>query len=169
VLAQAGAPVCAQSMSLTPVLLGSSFRIRDSLENGISLFMAEVRRVKQVVDQAAAANARGRTLVFLLDEILHGTNTLDRRHGVAAILDCLHLAGAIGAVTSHDVALASEEALIDVVVPVHFAEHFVSIPDGGTRMAFDYKLKEGAATTSNALKLLEIAGLPVKTRRAERS
>jgi hypothetical protein len=158
-LAQAGAPVCALGMRLSPAELATSMRVQDSLERGVSYFMAELRRLKQVVDAAERARAQGeRTLLFLLDEILHGTNTGERR--IAARQIILHLLGlgAAGAVSTHDLTLAEDPQLASASDLVHFTETFTRGADG-MAMRFDYRLRPGIATSTNALKLMEMLGL----------
>jgi DNA mismatch repair ATPase MutS len=157
VLAQAGGPVCAKSMSLTPVDIWTSIRIDDSLEAGVSLFMAELRRLKRIVD-AARDPGRPRPLLYLLDEILHGTNTAERRIAARRVLTYLLEAGAIGAVTSHDLTLAEDPSLETAAQRVHFTERFERT-DTGMSMSFDYTLRPGLATSANALKLLAMIGL----------
>lgn len=160
VLAQAGGPVCATTMHVPPVALATSMRVRDSLEQGVSYFMAELQRLKFVVDQAEAERDAGeRTLLFLLDEILHGTNSAERLVAARAILRYLLDQGAIGAVSSHDLALADTPDLATSSTLVHFSEQFSRGPDGPA-MSFDYRLKPGLAKTTNALKLMELIGLP---------
>jgi len=161
VLAQAGAPVCASAMRLPPLALATSMRVQDSLEYGVSYFMAEVRRLKTVVDAAQATIEAGeRTPLFLLDEILHGTNTSERQIAARYIIRYLIELGAIGVVSTHDLTLAASPDLQSLSQPVHFTEQFARGPEGPT-MRFDYKLRPGIATSSNALKLMEIVGLPV--------
>ncbi len=157
VLAQAGGPVCAQSMRLTPTDVWTSIRIDDSLEAGVSLFMAELRRLKRIVD-AARDPARPRPLLYLLDEILHGTNTAERRIAARRVLTYLLNAGAIGAVTTHDLTLADDEKLDGPAQRVHFTERFEQ-RNGAMTMTFDYRLRPGLATSANALKLLAMIGL----------
>jgi DNA mismatch repair ATPase MutS len=157
VLAQAGGPVCAASMRLTPVDIWTSIRIDDSLEAGVSLFMAELRRLKRIVD-AARDPARPRPLLYLLDEILHGTNTAERRVAARRVVTYLLDAGAIGAVTTHDLTLADDPTLERAAERVHFTERFVQ-ENGRTTMTFDYRLRPGLATSANALKLLALIGL----------
>jgi hypothetical protein len=160
VLAQAGGPACADAMRLAPVVLATSMRVQDSLEGGVSYFMAELQRLKAVVDAAERAREGGeRVLLFLLDEILHGTNTAERQ--VAARRIILHLLGlgATGAVSTHDLALAAAPELAERARMVHFTERFDRGADGLT-MQFDYKLRPGVATSTNALKLMEMLGLP---------
>lgn len=157
VLAQAGGPVCAESMRLPVVDIWTSIRIDDSLEAGVSLFMAELRRLKRIVD-AARDPTRERPLLYLLDEMLHGTNTAERRIAARRVLEYLIRAGAIGAVTTHDLTLAEDPSLDAAAQRVHFTEHFEK-RDGATTMTFDYRLRPGLATSANALKLLEMIGL----------
>jgi DNA mismatch repair ATPase MutS len=161
VLAQAGSPVCATSLRMPPVILETSMRIRDSLENGVSFYMAELRRLKQIVDQAEALTERAdRRLLYLLDEILQGTNSRERHLAVVRVISHLRACGAIGAVSTHDLELAAAP-LDHVCRPVHFRETLHD-RDDEKPMTFDYKLRPGVATTSNALKLLEIVGLVKK-------
>ena len=157
VLAQAGGPVCATSMRLTPVDVWTSIRIDDSLEAGVSLFMAELRRLKRIVD-AARDPGRPRALLYLLDEILHGTNTAERRIAARRVLTYLLNARAIGAVTTHDLTLADDPALDGPAQRVHFTERFEQ-RNGAMTMTFDYTLRPGLATSANALKLLAMIGL----------
>ena len=123
----------------------------------MSLFMAELRRLKRIVD-AARDRARARPLLYLLDEMLHGTNTAERRIAARRVLGYLINAGAIGAVTTHDLTLAEDPSLDAAAQRVHFTEQFER-HDGVTSMTFDYRLREGLATSANALRLLEMIGL----------
>ena len=157
VLAQAGAPVCARSLRLPPADLRTSIRVQDSLASGVSYFMAELNRLKSIVDAAAQPPA-GCTTIFLLDEILHGTNSAERRIAARRVLARLLELGAIGAVTSHDLDLVQGSELQGRAHAVHFREHFRTV-DGKSRMEFDYVLREGLAPSTNALRLLELAGL----------
>jgi energy-coupling factor transporter ATP-binding protein EcfA2 len=157
VLAQAGGPVCAAEMRVTVTDIWTSIRIDDSLEAGVSLFMAELRRLKRIVD-AAHDPARSRPLLYLLDEILHGTNTAERRIAARRVIRHLVHAGAIGAVTTHDLTLAEDPSLDAAARRVHFTERFEE-RDGVTSMTFDYRLRPGLATSANALKLLAMIGL----------
>jgi hypothetical protein len=167
-LAAAGAPVCASALSLPPLRVHTSMRVEDSLEAGISLFMAELLRIKSVVEAAEGARARGDRVLYLLDEILHGTNTAERRIAARAVLRHLLAAGAIGAVSTHDLTLADAPDLAAAAHPVHFREEVRagSVTPVDTREAaphtvltFDYVLRDGIATTRNALKLLDAVGL----------
>jgi ABC-type multidrug transport system fused ATPase/permease subunit len=158
VLAQAGGPVCARAMSLPTVQLATSIRVQDSLSEGISYFMAELLRLKSVVDDAKLAQAEGKLVLYLLDEILHGTNTGERQIAARRIIKHLVDLGAIGMVSTHDLALADAPELQDVMQLIHFRELFERTADG-PQMSFDYTLRPGVATSTNALKWLEIVGL----------
>ena len=156
VLAGAGGPVCAEEMALPVVDLHSSMRIRDSLEEGISYFMAELGRLKAVCDAASRANDR--PVLYLLDEVLQGTNTAERQIAARRILRHLLDQRAFGAVTTHDLTLADAEDLKERAVLVHFRES-LEAREGGPPIEFDYKLRPGLATSTNALRLMEIMGL----------
>lgn len=182
VLAQAGGPVCAARLRLPPLELRTSMRVEDSLERGVSLFMAELQQLKRVVDAAdamggagAGAEAHvddagpeandagpddgdGRVLLYLLDEVLHGTNSAERQVAIREVLSHLLRRRAIGAISTHDLNLADAEPLASAVVPVHFRE--TVHPEGHEPpMTFDYKLHDGIATSTNALKLVRLVGL----------
>jgi hypothetical protein len=153
VLAMAGAPVRAKQLTLTPLKLGVSIQIVDSLLSGESHFYAEIRRLS-TIDQLAAAE--GNTL-FLLDEILHGTNSSDRLAGARAVIHGLVAHGALGLVTTHDLALtAIADELGERAVNVHFED---SLVDG--RMLFDYAMRPGVVSRGNALALMRSLGLDV--------
>ena len=154
VLALAGAPVRARRMVLSPVALGATLRIQDSLQTGKSRFFAEITRLKQIVDLANGSIP----VLFLLDELLAGTNSHDRRLGAAGIVQGLVDKGAVGLVTTHDLALA--EVVSDLGVHarnVHFSDTF----EGG-QMRFDYRMRDGVVRTSNALALMRSIGLAVE-------
>ncbi|HXT15676.1 MAG TPA: hypothetical protein VN706_08605 [Gemmatimonadaceae bacterium] len=156
VLAQVGAPVCATTLRMSRVKLRTSIHIRDALEAGLSLFMAEVLRLKSIVD--AASSGDGPMLLYLADEMLHGTNTEERRLAVVAVVSHLLRAGAIGAIATHDTGLADEPALATHARPIYFVEQFRETPTG-PEMWFDYRLRPGLATSRNALKLIALVGL----------
>jgi len=163
VLAQAGAPACASSLRLTPVAVFTSMRVTDSLAAGVSFFMAELRRLKQLVD--AAHGSDGRTELYLLDELLQGTNTAERQVAARTVIGHLLAAGAIGMVTTHDLSLAAAPELASAARPVHFTETVSGAP-GAMTMTFDYRLRPGVATSVNALKLMELVGLGAPPRAA---
>ncbi|BAC91944.1 MutS family DNA mismatch repair protein [Gloeobacter violaceus] len=155
VLALAGAPVCARSLRLPPVTLKTSMRVQDSLASGLSFYMAELQRLKEVVDAARPAE---RPLLYLLDEILLGTNSAERQVAVRRVLSFLLGRGALGAISTHDLALADLPELAAAARTVHFREHFAA-GAAGPVMTFDYRMRPGVAPTTNALKLLELVGL----------
>lgn len=153
VLAQAGAPVCARRLRLSPLALGASVRVLDSLQTGTSRFYAEIQRLHQIMELTAGPV----TVLFLLDELLHGTNSHDRRIGAEAIVRGLVTRGAMGLVTTHDLALAHvAEALAPRAANVHFEDQF---QDG--HISFDYRLHPGVVEKSNALELMRSVGLEV--------
>ncbi len=159
VLANAGAPVCAKSMRIGRLVVATSMRVSDSLDEGTSRFYAELKKLKLVLDLARKAKAKDGegTVLFLLDEILHGTNTRERLIGARAILRELLAQGAMGAVSTHDLGLGDLEAeMPDRVKNVHFEEQV-----HGDIMTFDYKLRTGIVQSSNALRLMRIVGLDV--------
>lgn len=153
VMGNAGGPVRAKALRYSPVALAASIRVLDSLQEGASRFYAEIERLKQVVERA-----RGDIpCLFLLDEILHGTNSKDRRIGATAVLDTLLDLGSIGLVTTHDLALTQVADERRAVGNVHFQDELI---DG--RMVFDYQMKPGVVTRSNALALMRSVGLAVE-------
>jgi hypothetical protein len=158
VLAQAGGPVCAEALRMPPVELATSILVEDSLAGGISFFMAELLRIRSVVEAADRSRAEGRVLLYLLDEILRGTNSSERQVAVRRVLLHLLRSGAIGAISSHDLQVAEIPELQATGRPVHFRE--ILHPGEETAMTFDYKMRPGIATTTNALALMELVGLP---------
>ncbi|HEV3073062.1 MAG TPA: DNA mismatch repair protein MutS [Thermoanaerobaculia bacterium] len=158
VLAQAGGPACAASLRLPPVRLATSILVEDSLAGGVSFFLAELLRIKKVVAGAPEAEARGAVLLYLLDEVLRGTNSAERQIAVRRVLRHLLARGALGAVSTHDLDLAAGAGIAEAARPVHFRETLTPGPDG-PRMTFDYRLRPGPATSTNALELLRQVGL----------
>jgi len=157
VLAQAGAPVRARRLRMSPLAVGASICVLDSLQGGVSRFYAEIRRLKLLSDLASGAGSGHGPLLFLLDELLSGTNSHDRLEGTRFVVGALVRRGAIGLVTTHDLALtAIPEALDGMGRNCHFED---SIEDG--KLKFDYRLKPGVVRTSNALKLMQAVGLEV--------
>ena len=153
VLAQAGGPVRAQRLRLSPLAIGASIRILDSLQEGTSRFYAEITRLHQIMQKAGEAPS----VLFLIDEFLHGTNSHDRRIGAEAIVRGLVERRAIGFITTHDLALAHiADALGSRGANVHFEDH---LADG--RMSFDYKMRPGVVEKSNAIELMRSVGLEV--------
>ena len=159
VLAQAGAPVCAVRLRMSPLVLATDMRVHDSLVEGVSMFMSALYQLKQAVDAARRLSGRpDLTLIYLLDEVLRGTNSLERQVASRKVLGRLLDEGAIGAITSHDLDLVSTDRLAEACVVVHFRESIESGPRG-PRMTFDYKMHAGMATSTNALRLIKLAGL----------
>ncbi len=167
-LAQAGTIVCAHSFEMPPIILGTSFRIRDSLEEGVSYYMAELQRIKSVVDLALKARETQQIMLFLLDEILQGTNAAERHIAVKQVLAYLLEQGGLGCVSTHDLDLANVEELKNHSQVVHFKETYLETPSG-PRMQFDYRLYPGLAQTTNALKLLQLVGLTGTSRKSNPS
>lgn len=166
VMAQAGAPVCARELALSPLTLRTSIRIRDDLGGGVSHFYAEVRKLKHVV---TASQREGPPVFFLLDEVLHGTNSRERQIGARWVLRELLARGALGAISTHDLGLCQlAPAQMERVELVHFQEGVAgdgtadqAAGTGANRMIFDYRLRSGPVRSGNALKLMNQVGLPV--------
>jgi hypothetical protein len=166
VLAMAGAPVRAKSLRLTPLSVGTRIHSTDSLQEGRSTFYTEILHIRRVFDLANGSPASGATtddgvpgdrrpLLFLFDELLEGTNSKDRRIGAESLIRALLQRQAIGMVTTHDLALTEiTEALGSSIRNVHLEDQ---VADG--KMLFDYKLRDGVVTKSNALALMRIVGL----------
>jgi DNA mismatch repair ATPase MutS len=152
VLALAGAPVAARRLRLSPLVLGATLHVEDSLQAGHSRFYAEILRIRAIADAARGPMP----LLFLLDEILHGTNSHDRRIGAEGIVRALVGLGAIGLVTTHDLALTELPATLSSAVNMHFEDR---LEDG--RMIFDYRMRPGVVEHSNALELMRAIGLDV--------
>jgi len=160
VLAMAGAPVRAATLALTPLAVGATLHVHDSLQAGRSRFFAEISRIRSVADLAGPLPAQAPPgLLFLLDELFQGTNSHDRKIGAEALLLNLIDRGAIGLTTTHDLALT---AIADQsggrAVNVHFEDE---LKDG--ELIFDYTMRPGPVTHSNALALMKAVGLPVNT------
>ena len=140
-----------------PLELCTSMRVVDSLEQGVSTFLAEVLRLKQVVDVVRQA-ADERTVCYLLDEILQGTNSAERQIAVRQVVRFLLTRRAVGAISTHDLALADLPELSTRAGLVHFQETLVDAPHGPI-MSFGYQLQPGLATSTNALQLVAMLGL----------
>jgi hypothetical protein len=153
VLALAGAPVRAQRLRISPMALGASIRIQDSLQNGSSLFYAEIKRIRQLMGISEGLPP----LLFIIEEILHGTNSHDRLIGAEAILTKLVEKGAVGLVTTHDLSLTNvTNKLSPRAINVYFECH---VNNG--QMEFDYLLRQGIAGNSNAIELMRSLGIEV--------
>jgi hypothetical protein len=157
VLAQAGAPVRARRLRMSSLAVGASIRVTDSLQGGVSGFYAEILRLRQILDATARPGPEGAPVLFLIDEFLHGTNSHDRRIGAEALVRGLVERGAIGLITTHDLALAEiADTLGERVANVHFEDH---LEDG--RMVFDYAMRPGVVRKSNAIELMRSVGLEI--------
>jgi DNA mismatch repair ATPase MutS len=153
VMALAGAPVRASNLRITPLAVGATLRIQDSLQEGRSRFFAEITRIRHLADTAAGPAP----LLFLLDELFHGTNSHDRLVGATGVLRGLLDRGAIGLITTHDLALTGiADDLSPRAINVHFEDTF----EGG-EIRFDYRMKPGPVTRSNAIALMRAVGLDV--------
>jgi hypothetical protein len=151
-LALAGAPVRGMRLRLSPLVLGATLRVQDSLQTGRSRFYAEALRVRQLLDLAAGPVP----LLFLLDELFQGTNSQDRRVGAEVVLRRLLDRGAVGLVTTHDLALTALVELLPRSANFHFEDR---LADGA--LSFDYRLRQGVVPTSNGLALLRAVGIEV--------
>jgi hypothetical protein len=153
VLAMAGAPVRAQHLQLTPLQIGASILINDSLQEGSSRFYAEITRLRHICDLAEQRPP----VLFLLDELLQGTNSKDRLIGAEGVVRALLDSGAIGLISTHDLALTNiGEQRDNRLHNVHLQDE---IEDG--KMKFDFKLQDGVVTKSNGIELMRLIGLKV--------
>ncbi|MBI4719920.1 MAG: hypothetical protein HY770_01540 [Chitinivibrionia bacterium] len=152
-LALAGGPVCAESFALSVLRIRCSVRIQDDLEEGLSYFYAEVKRLKQILD--AAADRSAPPILFLIDEIYKGTNNRERLLGSTCYLKTLLECRGLGLVTTHDLELATLEAEAKGIRNFHFQEE---VADG--KLVFDYRLRPGPCPTTNALRIMALEGLP---------
>jgi DNA mismatch repair ATPase MutS len=151
VLAQCGGTVQARRLRMSRLALGASICVLDSLQGGVSRFYAEIQRLKLISDMTR----KPVPVLFLLDELLSGTNSHDRLTGTQFLVRALVAHGAMGLITTHDLALTQiPETTSGVAVNCHFEDHL----EGG-KLQFDYKLRPGVVRTSNALKLMQSIGL----------
>jgi MutS domain V len=153
VLAMAGAPVRASHLKLTPFHIGASILVNDSLQEGSSRFYAEITRLRQICDLAE----KHPPVLFLLDELLQGTNSKDRLIGAEGVVRALLASGAIGLISTHDLALTNIGGQQDIRLHnVHLQDE---IEDG--KMKFDFKLQDGVVTKSNGIELMRLIGLKI--------
>jgi DNA mismatch repair ATPase MutS len=164
VLGRLGSRVACSSWTGPNCALASSIRVQDSLADGVSFFMAELKRLRSISDATRKHQASGgqRVSLVLLDEILQGTNSRERQIAVEQVLDQFVQLGALVVASTHDLELANCPGIVKVAQVVHFREYFEQI-DGVEQMRFDYKMRQGVTPTTNALKLLEMVGLSRKT------
>ena len=153
-LAQAGAPVCASHFEWTWLRLACCIRVDDSLEEGLSYFYAEVKRLKTLLD--ATIDRSRAPVLFLIDEIFKGTNNRERLIGSRAFITALSQGHGFGMVTTHDLELTD----LDKTVPGLRNAHFQETVAAGA-LEFDYQLRSGPCPTTNALRIMELEGLPV--------
>jgi hypothetical protein len=153
-LAQAGAPVCATSFIWSWSRLACCIRVDDSLDAGLSFFYAEVKRLKTILD--ATQDRTAPPVLFLIDEIFKGTNNRERLIGSRAFITTLSRGNGFGLVSTHDLELADLEQGIPGLVNAHFQE---TVSSGA--LQFDYRLRSGPCPTTNALRIMELEGLPV--------
>ncbi|KAA3615043.1 MAG: hypothetical protein D8M58_11365 [Calditrichaeota bacterium] len=153
-LAYAGAPVCANQLNTQIFKLHSCIRINDSLSEGLSYFYAEVRRLKEILENLETS--KDFPVLFLIDEIFKGTNNKERLIGSLSYIKELAAKNGIGLVSTHDLELVKLEEDISYLKNFHFREDIKS-----GKMVFDYKLRSGPSPTTNALKIMELEGLPV--------
>jgi hypothetical protein len=153
VLAMAGAPVRARSLRLTPLRVGASILVNDSLFEGSSRFYAEIKRLRQI----CRLTERDLPVLFLLDELLQGTNSHDRLIGAGGVVSTLVNSGAIGVISTHDLALTNIDVLTNSGTRnVHFQDEIV---DG--KMKFDFVLRDGMVTRSNGIELMRLIGIKI--------
>jgi len=155
-LAQAGAPVCATTFEWSRSRLACCIRVNDSLDAGLSFFYAEVKRLKAILD--ATADRAAPPVLFLIDEIFKGTNNRERLIGSRAYIKTLATRNGFGLVSTHDLELTDLEKDIPSLTNAHFQE---TVSAGA--LAFDYRLRPGPCPTTNALRIMELEGLPIPT------
>ncbi len=153
-LAQAGGPVCARSFEWTWSRLACCIRVDDSLDAGLSFFYAEVKRLKTILDATKSISAP--PVLFLIDEIFKGTNNRERLIGSQAYITELSQGNGFGLVSTHDLELADLEGTVPRLINAHFQETV----SAGT-LEFDYRLRPGPCPTTNALRIMELEGLPI--------
>jgi DNA mismatch repair ATPase MutS len=153
-LAFAGGPVCADSLEVSPIRLFTCIKVNDSVTEGFSFFYAEVRRLKALLN--ALQNEQPYPLFFLIDEIFRGTNNRERLIGSRAYIRALVGQNGLGVISTHDLELTTLAQAFPQIHNHHFREEVV---DG--KMIFDFKLHPGPCPTTNALKIMALAGLPV--------
>jgi DNA mismatch repair ATPase MutS len=151
ILAMCGAPVCASTFRLSPVQVISSMRIADNLAESTSTFYAELKKLKTIIDKVN----KGEKVFILLDEILRGTNSLDRHTGSIALLKQLIRNNTVGIIATHDVELAD----LKKEYPGNIVNYHFDVQVNNEELYFDYKLKEGVCTSMNASILMKKIGI----------
>jgi DNA mismatch repair ATPase MutS len=150
VLARAGSFVCAKTMELPLIEIMTSMRIADDLNEGISTFYAELKRVKGIITLAE----KGPRMIFMIDEIFRGTNSVDRLSGAKAVLSKLNEIGALGIITTHDLELCEIANRHPRIKNYSFSEEYRN-----NQIYFDYKIKPEKSTTTNAKYLMKMVGI----------
>ena len=153
-LAQAGGPVCAEEFDWTWMRLYCCIRITDSLDEGLSYFYAEVKRLKVILDSIDDRTAP--PVLFLIDEIYKGTNNRERLRGSESFIQALHLGNGLGLITTHDLELSRLENEGKDLINLHFQE---TVEEG--KLSFDFRLRPGPCPTTNALRIMAQEGLPI--------
>ncbi len=161
VLAQAGAACCCRQLTMPLLTVMTSMRVSDSLSDSTSLFMAQLLQIKRIVDHLRAQQdgSQGALVLYLFDEILNGTNTTDRRRAVEELVGYLLRCRAIGAMSTHDLEIATQSRYKDTFQTYYLA-HQLEESEEGPELKFDYKLREGVAPSSNAMLLVRLLGIP---------
>jgi DNA mismatch repair ATPase MutS len=161
-LAKAGGPVCAMKLALPWVKVVTSMRATDSVTEGVSLFMAELASIKVLMEAVRSPSHEGNDLVlYLLDEVLLGTNIDERRVITFRLIKSLLQQRAIGAMSTHDLSLLHFTEFADQCQKIHFQETFVS-HNGKLEMSFDYRIRDGEAQSRNAIALMKHIGLELE-------
>lgn len=154
ILAYAGAPVCAKSFTISPAMLLSSMRVTDNLAENTSTFYAELKKLKSIIE---TVNRKEKVLI-LLDEILRGTNSLDRHTGSAALIKQLIKQNAVALIATHDIELAK----LETEYPSNISNYHFDVQVEGEELYFDYKLKQGICTSLNASLLMKKIGIELE-------
>ena len=150
VLARAGAPVCAKEMVCSDLQIITSMRITDDLNEGISTFYAELKRIKRILDSSES----DQNTLFLIDEIFRGTNSVDRMSGAKTVITKLSKLNTLGMVTTHDLELCDLQQTVPRIQNYSFSESYED-----KKLCFDYKIRPGKSQTTNAKYLMELIGI----------
>ncbi|WP_271813882.1 MutS family DNA mismatch repair protein [Clostridium beijerinckii] len=153
ILSYIGAPVCAKKFGCSLMQIFTCMRTSDNLENNISSFYAEILRIKRIVEEVQ----ENRKVFFILDELFKGTNSIDRHDGATALIKQLGSDGGSGLISTHDLELCDLENTYSKIKNYHFKEYYLN-----DELKFDYKIREGASTTRNAIHLIKLAGIRLK-------
>ncbi|MBE6089097.1 MAG: DNA repair protein [Clostridium beijerinckii] len=153
ILSYIGAPVCAKKFECSLMQIFTCMRTSDNLENNISSFYAEILRIKRIVEEVQ----ENRKVFFILDELFKGTNSIDRHDGATALIKQLGSDGGSGLISTHDLELCDLENTYSKIKNYHFKEYYLN-----DELKFDYKIREGASTTRNAIHLIKLAGIRLK-------